>query len=211
MSVRIYLKEEIASEKGFTRESANSGYYLGLSLFRDLKKSRWYIDITFIHEQIPLILESFTESISVHEILPSFPKREEGIYRHGSATAEVLSILPGRTELRVCVTSDNIEDARNIMREIRVGSIRPLPNDSYESKQTGVSHADSVARVLELETELKRLQSLDTEMRGTLAFLRRRLISYKEDVLCTVWPFCSKGGVARFVDNLLGKIATKMP
>jgi len=212
MSVRIYLKEEIVGEKEFTiGDNGRAGSYLGLPIFHDFKKGRWYIDITFIDEQTPLVLRNFVESVSVCEILPSFPKREEGIYRHESATAEVLSILPERTELRVRVISNNMEDACNLMREIRVGSIRPLPDGSYEGKQTGTSHADSVARISELETELKRLQSLNTEMQGTLVFLHRRLINYKIDVFRTAWPFCFKSGVEKFVDSLLGKIATKLP
>jgi len=145
-------------------------------------------------EPIPALVAGIVEEISLHELFPLEPKREAGIYLHGSARAEVEpKFINGRMQNRICVTAKEMKDLQEVYEGIRVGSIR-RPDKSYEGEQDGMSRKELEAQlkearesVEELGREYDRFRSLlekaddritelsSLEGEGLWVFLRRKL------------------------------------
>ncbi len=80
------------------------------------------------------LLEEFKpDYFTACDIFPASPHRVTGVYRLGTAEAE-LSLTHGGESYELEIKSVNIDDARKLHEEIRAGKIWPVV--SYEEAQT---------------------------------------------------------------------------
>ncbi len=172
MSINVYLKDgEVEKLDGFDtidhRDGSKNYRVSRIDLWRETRNGRLYVVLHELMESIPTLVADIVEEISLHELFPSEPKREAGIYLHGSARAEVEpKFINGRMQNRVCATAKSMKDLRELYEAIRVGSIL-RPDKSYEGKQDGMSR-------IQLEKELERLQSEKTELNEKLTVLTEK-------------------------------------
>lgn len=189
MSINVYLRGEwVTGLMGFEttkcRDSKSSNTWddnrlPGIRLSHE--HGRWYITLERT-DRIPSILLNIVEEVTSQEWVSFVPhKRERGVYRLGSAEAEVgaQSLDDGR--MWVCIVSKTMEDLRELDRQIRVGSILPVPELSYEGKQGGLSRAELEAKVAELEAARVSLHKLCAELRETSNSRWTRLAEFEEE------------------------------
>lgn len=170
MSVNVYIKEdEIIKMSGFKtiEKGGKNGqsweeYDLsGIKLY--FEKGRWYTTLN-IRDNTPDLIKDIVEEVSFLEYIPIKPWRESGVYKLGTAIAEIelSGKMCGDTVKKVFIKAENLGDIQEIFHKIKTGSIRP--EESFEGEQSGLSRA-------ELEEELERAKeslSIKTQTNGIL-------------------------------------------
>ena len=128
---------------------------------------RWMFPLSDLENRIPAGLVEFVDEISVRDncSLVGLPKREAGRYVHKSAVAEVCPASERQCPV-VRIRSKNMEDARELLHKIMVGSI--LPEESYEKPQIAPSHEW-------LKKQSTRLGQLSARMSVALTRLRHKV------------------------------------
>lgn len=155
MSGKIYLKDEIMEREDFEAKEQEKGtekwnqYFLGgVRISRD--SGRFYLTLNKLEDRIPEIVKDVTNEISFYNQIPMNPERIRGRYELESASATVDQVPDGRlgndSEYAVQITSETMEDARELYYAIRVGEI--LPTESWEEEQ--------VEPVSEMQVEFNR-------------------------------------------------------
>lgn len=199
MSINVFLTDGVMKLEGFTttprteRGQTWQEYSLpGVKLFRD--KGRFYTMLSEPTDPVPPVVAGVVDEISYYERLPGRPNREAGLYRCGTAEAEVESdTISGVPQKSVHIKAKNMGDACTLIRKIKTGSIRP--DESYEGQQSGLSRAT-------LEQELERLGEELSGLREVEA-TRNTLLLFATNLSQEKWPFCSKKRVARVIRAIL--------
>lgn len=192
MSTRVYLTDEVMKLEGFSNVTDGCGER-GFPLVRiNDNNGRLYLNISY-GNPVPAIVAGVVDEVSIFEVIPGQPSRETGIYNLESATAmvEFCHCDHGVVVRReITITAKTLEDAREILRRIKIGSIRP--DESYEGQQSGMSR-------VELEAELARMKQ---GANGALESLKADLRTLCRE-LEKGWPFCTKDGVRDRISTLL--------
>ncbi|TSC59749.1 MAG: hypothetical protein LiPW15_769 [Parcubacteria group bacterium LiPW_15] len=195
MSVRAYFNEaKIKKLPSFTskRYPDNSGDDMRVMNQQLLREGDRLYMMLGDHETIPGGLEDACEEVTLHEFFPMLAKRETGIYRHKSAEAELDEQHMGgknRIDYAFSASAKNIGDAKELLRLVRAGGIRP--SESYETPQGGMSRKD-----LEAEVErLRRVTRIADKDYVELRSLNTGLNELAEELRTSWWPLCSKRGM----------------
>ncbi len=202
MAIRVYLKRgtkiEEMPEYNKTHRKNNDGQKWDVHTFDEMnlqkEGGRWYLSTGSDHwenKDLPPVLIEHIEEVSNFWHLPSWMKRESGIYRHESAEMELQG---GNASGK----AKNLEDLNVLLRNIKTGEIRP--EISYEVAQTGMSGAelqntlDDCQHKLELKERellevLNKVQALEMAMtqkqsvKETLAVILKKIANFVS------WPF----------------------
>ena len=218
MSVNVYFTDAVREIDGFTSKpySDGSGENMridGLHISSD--RGRLYAMLGDENSEVPDKLKDCVTGFSLYEFIPRVAQRETGIYRHGSAEAEVEDAWDDgkRSMYKVQITGKKMEDVRNLFRMIKTGAIRPEPEDSYEGEQLGMSRADLEAELermtIERDDLLEQLQLSEATLRDhevQARNVRETNLAFCQLVkeLCNEsWPFCTKRGVANRIGRIL--------
>lgn len=168
-SIYVYLSESVKDKESYEEKPRSQGgqqwkdyHVAGMSLFHD--KGRPYVSLGDIESPIPEILSDIVVGLSLYEWIPSRPKRINGIYKLGTATATV-DTSGDRIEVRI--TAEKLEDLRGLYYKIRAGQI--LPSENWEEEQI----SDSSQKAGETKVKAKK------KSRGLISSLRSRLIKSK--------------------------------
>lgn len=209
MSVRVYLvgnevcrlpdfKTEIQGSKG---DSYERHTILGVRLY--CEGERWYANLDRPDEPIPPSLRGMVHEVTFRNgIHASY--REIGIYRLRSAEAELEgNKIQGSLQF-VRIRGKKIEDVRDLLQEIKAGSIRP--EVSHEKPQSGLSWGElrerldlSVGKIEELKRELDlRVQEIKGLREKTACFAR-----LSAALSVARWPFCSTKRMAGEIKKIL--------
>lgn len=139
MSVYVFLKgSEVSKIEGFESKSKEKSFTvadrfrLPIGVYLFYKEGRWYFELDEPTDPIPSAFVSIVEEISFREYPRVSFKREAGIYKYGSAEAEV-ELPGGDGKFMIKIKSKNMKDLLDLYRKIRTGSIRP--KQSYEREQ----------------------------------------------------------------------------
>lgn len=206
MSGRVYLSDEVKNVTGFADLKNGDGSPKrgipdqGITLYLD--DGRWYTKIN-LGDQIPKVLKGVVEEISVIEFVPVYNAREWGVYRLKTARAEVSPESSGKNNcLCIKLTAKNLDDLCELFHQIKVGSIRPLPEDSYEGPQDGTSWQQLLADNVRLQgvnddlrAQVEALTKQVNEVPEELAKLRRQrqvLTELCHEYWDRMWPWCRK-------------------
>ena len=144
-SIRVYLtprEDEITNLPGFESRPTSDrvslsqeSFFAEYKLYRD--NGRCYIQLSDVADSVPEEAQEIVESISFKESFPISPRRETGIYRYASATAE---ISRDNSLQWVNIRAKKMEHLRKLYFKIRAGDIRPKP--SHEGEQGGKSQSE---------------------------------------------------------------------
>jgi len=160
---------------------------------------------------LPDELKDVMDEISCYETIPQMGRRESGIYRHNSAQCELTPADDGNAKrekpvYRLKITAKNLEDVQAIIRQIKIGSIRP--DESYEGQQSGMSRAELATALQQAQEGWERSLLQATE---ALALLRSaqekitKIIGLGRTLTGNVWPFCTKmsmvGAILKIVNE----------
>ncbi len=175
MSVNVYLKKEIEKDPLFKRKPAD-GYPNGKPSFNGENLFSDSGILYLMHKEGLSLPENFAQYVmyvTCYEHIPAErAHREQGVYKHQSAVGEMEIVHQGKGHYTyfVKVKADKLEDAQELIRLIKVGTIRPY--ESYEGGQHGMS-----------KMELERLLSVNehklTDVKFELDDLRRELDATK--------------------------------
>lgn len=217
MSLNVYFTQEIQKLRDFTVESYKDGSTKRSidGLFLHNEYGRLY---AFMNENSVLLLpghiKDCIEEVSFYETIPQMAKRVAGIYRHKSAEGELEPDYSKHVVYKVKIKGRNMEDVCELLQMIKVGSIRPEPEDSYENTQT------TVCSRAQLEAELKGayMERDDLSRRLDLSEATFRNAEYKLRKACDknfllrrlaaalrkgFWKFGSKDAIAKRIDDIL--------
>ncbi len=222
MSINILLDEQKLREApGFsdtTRTDGGGGMILDNTRIPVSVDNLGRIYITLSdHASLAPSIEPFVTEVSFFVYVSAQrTHRELGIYRHASAEGEV-DLQEGRdsTQYWIKVSAKKLEDARELVRLFKIGSIRPA--DSFEGRQQGESKEELEAR---LRTVLEELESLkgenalnETNLEHTRGMLDISLDRVREVFKLSAalsnrrlkWPWCSKQKVALLINCALNR------
>lgn len=202
MSLNVYFTDSIKELPDFTNKPHKDGSgdqmkIYGLILYND--SGRLYAMLGDENSVVPEKLHDYVEGFSFYASLPQVAKRETGIYRHLSAEAELELDPHGKvTVYKVKITGKKLEDVRERLRMIKIGSDRP--EESYEGGQTGMSR-------LALEGELEQTQ-LNLLMSAThYKRLRAKLELLTRNLRQEQWPWGHKSKMADKITEILDGLA----
>jgi len=168
MSVNVYFQDEVQKKDGFivtnyTHKGKQLDEYSlpGLQLYRD--KGRFYFFFSELDNPIPTIVEDVVEDISFYDRIPCNPERIIGVYKYKSAEAE-LDRSGERVTYGLKIHGKNMEDIRELYRQIRAGTITP-----EESWDEGVVQGVDKTSVLvqEISELRKEFDELDQVLHKT--------------------------------------------
>jgi len=98
--------------------------------------------------------------ISMRETFEWYAEREPGKYTHKSASAVVEITYTGgkhnRQQLNIKLTSETMEDAREIIELIRFGNIRPTK--SLAAPQSGKSYRELLSTIAQQDHDIRSLR-----------------------------------------------------
>lgn len=221
MSVNVYLKgEEVTKLDGFKTvkqhhqgNSWDNYNYKGLTLY--CSGGDWYFTLYNVDDNIPDALKELVERVVYMGRFSFLPAREAGEYLHESAVAKVSSIDnsgKGNRENSIRIDAVKMEDLRELLKQIRVGSIRP--HKSYEGPQNGLSRNKLEAELKEANAKLElswveidHLKELLTEKATERIDDARKLAmvgNFKFTMAHTIWPLCFRTRVVRALSDILG-------
>ena len=187
MPVRVYLKGDLPDLEGFEPDEKKPvvfGTCEGFG-FR-YGQGRWWHELSDCRDHIPTWLMNAASEYSIFETLPLRVSRESGIYRLGVAEAEVQSVIQGGCEVvHVCIRAKNYRDACNLLHQIKTGSVRPEPGESYEGPQCGLSRKELERKVQQLEE----VREIAREERRLLVGTRGRLRRLLEELKGEYWLY----------------------
>lgn len=167
MSLNVYFRDKIKELPGFTTKPHKDGSgdqmkIDGLSIYND--NGRLYAMLGDENSVVPEKLHDYVEEFSFYGSLPQVAKRETGIYRHLSAEAELELDQYNKVPVyKVKITGKKLEDVRERLRMIKIGSDRP--EDSYEGDQKGMSR---LALEEKLEQTQRDLAGVEENLRQSL-------------------------------------------
>lgn len=200
MSVNVYLSDEVLNLKGFKSnpESEEKMSFNGLSVYKEHSELylSWDLDTP-----IPKGIEEFVTRISCHEVILKLGHREAGVYMYESAECKLvpddMGVRSSKPVYKVRVTGKNLQDIREVLHRVKVGTIRP--DESYEGSQLGKSRA-------KLEEEVATLEANLVLCRAGYAkeFRKNRLVrEFIEDLDAGWWPLCFLSKVSSNIKAIL--------
>ena len=138
-SIHVYFTKEVKESEGYREtEHSDKGQHRridmhlgGNHLFKD-EGDGFYIMLNFLGSSIPKEVEDIVVGVSMHDQIPSQPKRVFGRYSHGSASAVLDSSNADDRDL-LQIRSTTLEGTRELYHMIRAGTIRPT--ESWETEQ----------------------------------------------------------------------------
>ncbi|MBP9771359.1 MAG: hypothetical protein KBD16_00325 [Candidatus Pacebacteria bacterium] len=188
-----------AQERGASGQTNFTFFLHGQYIFRE--KGPWYLVWTET-EPIPDWLEPLIDKVSLYVAFPFASHRETGVYRHETAKAE-LDTRPasrGQREYRVEIRGTKVADVFELLRRIRIGTIRP--EQSFEGPQGGLSRQELEERLQYTEREIARLQTRVDQNAAWRQELRSALEWFREGLKGSN-PFVRRGTVRQRVSNIL--------
>lgn len=218
MSLNVYFTQEIQKLDDFRVGSHKDGSTKrsidGLSLHDEYGRLYAIMNQNSVL-LLPGHIKDCIEEVSFYETIPQMGKRVAGIYRHKSAEGELEPDPYSRQAVyKVQIKGRNMDDIRELFRMIKVGSIRPEPEDSYENTQTTVCsraqleaelegaymQRDDLSRRLDLseatfrnaEDKFRKACDKNVSLRRLAAVLRKEF-----------WKFGSKNAIAKSIDDIL--------
>jgi hypothetical protein len=153
--VRIYVDaDEVAKIPGLIKEDDRWITPLKTSIF--WYDGRYYATVEDSGSFVPDDIMSMVNGVSYYGSFPCKHTRESGIYKLDTAMARVecITSIMGVIVINFKMTAKTIEDLDALYRKIRVGSIRPNPEDSFDGPQDGISREQLEA---EHKAEIRRL------------------------------------------------------
>jgi len=162
--VRIYVDADKAAKiPGLIKEDDRWITPLKTSIF--WCDGRYYATVEDSGSLVPDDIKSMVTGVSYYGSFPCKHTRESGIYKLDTATARVecLSAMLGVIVINFKMTAKTMNDLDALYRKIRVGSIRPNPEDCFDGPQDGMSREQLEARHMieksRLEAEIERLKA----------------------------------------------------
>lgn len=226
MSVYAYLDPKIEQDEKFHSQTFTGSHgpityqYLGDWQLGRLDGKR-ALYLSSVNGEVPPALTEYVTGFSVVDYIPGTPARENGVYDHKSATAEVeteCTNAKNRTfKTKITIYTQKLEDARELLQLIRTGDIRPTK--SYEGKQGGLSRQELEAQLAEANSRIEQLQLSQSDIddlrrlrkwEGEVNAELRREHRVRIAILHIVdllrqksWPFSNSGKVANDLDEAL--------
>ena len=221
MGINVYLRGQWVTElPGFETKPRSSkdgqkwNDYSLQGIYLNYKLGRWLVELNRLTDPIPSVLVNLVEEITLQEWVSFYSRREAGIYRFGSAEAEVGT---GKTDsdmnrITVFIRSKKMEDLRELYHRLLVGSIRT--EESYEGPQGGLSRAELEQRVVVLMSELREAQCQVAQHQMAVQKdishyfgVTVTLIAFRDHLKWWSWwsPICTKRGVAKVLTTILNK------
>ncbi len=202
MGIRIYLDEKneelvkIWARQLKDEPGTNNFLYRGIRISCDRMNGIHYAEVQNITSEIPPELTELVDFVTSEEtfgeVNGNFANREQGIYRQGTAEAELTLGFQGN-EYRLKIKATKLEDLRALYVAIRSGSIRP--EQSYETPQAGLSGQEILAKLEKTEQELKQSE----EKFQALVNAFKNLIS---DLKIGYWSFCTKKRMIKAIEAI---------
>lgn len=204
MSVNLYFREGVRKHAGFKSElygdQSDQVTFKGLKVYREVGDGGRLYAVFNLDIPIPNDLMEFVEEISCHEYILRMATREHGVYQHKSASCELIAeTYARRPAYKLKIVAKNLEDIRELVHMIKVGTIRP--NESYEGPQGGKSRAE-LEKELAAALEQARLAEKD------LTTYRLRLRQYVEELKEATfdrpwWTLCVRSKVVERLNDIL--------
>lgn len=214
MGINVYLKGQWVTElPGFevrprsNKDGQKWNDYSLPGIYLNYKLGRWLIELYRLTDPIPSVLENLVEEITLQEWVSFYSRREAGIYRFGSAEAEVGT---GKTygdmnRITVFIRSKKMDDLCELYQRLLVGSIRP--EESYEGPQGGLSRVELEQQIEALMRELRVAQCEAKESHGRLVRVKDVLYNFRNrfDGRMWMWPFCTKRSVVDMLTAIISR------
>lgn len=139
MNIRVYFKEEIREDPGFSTSPREEGGQSWKDFrFHDqqiwMREGLFHEDLTDRASPISEEMQKYVKEVSLHDRFGLLPLRARGVYKLKSATAVVdQGRWDKETVYEINIKGDSIREVTALYDAIRAGNI--LPAENWEAEQ----------------------------------------------------------------------------